>query len=340
MTTVHGAAVIGLGIGTEHVRAMRRQPDRFEIRAVCDPDEVRSSAVAERIGCDVQGMEEILARDDVEVVALATPPHLHREQIERVLRAGKHCVCEKPLVGTVAEVDDLAAIESESSGSVVPVFNYRFGHGLQKLALLHEEGVTGRLYAASMTLAWRRRADYYAVPWRGSRATELGGILLSHAIHGLDAFLHLLGPPERVYASVRTLVNDIETEDTAAAVLEMPDGGLITINATLGAAQEMSQHRFAFSGLTAESGLDPYTFTDEPWVFTGDTPEIDATIGSTLARFTPRRDGWTGQYERLADSLDSGGPPPVTLDDARRVIGLVEAMYRSSETGRPVEVTT
>jgi predicted dehydrogenase len=340
VTNVHGAAVVGLGIGTEHVRAMRRQPERFQIRAVCDPDATRSTAVAERIGAEVQDLDEILVRDDIELVALATPPHLHREQIEQVLRAGKHCVCEKPVVGTVAEVDELKAVEADSSGAVMPVFNYRYGHGFQKLALLHEAGLTGRLYAASMSLAWRRRADYYAVPWRGSKETELGGILLSHAIHGLDAFLHLLGPPERVYASVRTLVNDIETEDTAAAVMEMPDGGLITINATLGSALEMSQHRFAFAGLTAESGLEPYTFTDDPWVFHGDTPETSAAIESTLATFQPRRDGWTGQYERFADALDAGAPPPVTLDDARRAIGLVEAMYRSSETGRPVEVTT
>jgi predicted dehydrogenase len=340
MTDVHGAAVVGLGIGTEHVRAMRRQPERFLTRAVCDPDDARSSAVAQRIGADVQSFDEIPARDDIEIIALATPPHLHREQLEQILRAGKLCVCEKPLVGTVAEVDELAAIEADSAGSIVPVFNYRYGHGLQKLALLHEPGLTGQLYSASMTLAWRRRADYYSVPWRGTRATELGGILLSHAIHGLDAFLHLLGSPERVYASVRTLVNDIETEDTAAAVMEMPDGGLITINATLGSAVEMSQHRFAFSNLTAESGLEPYTFTDEPWVFAGDTPEASAAIESALDRFEPRRDGWTGQYERLADALDAGATPPTTLADARRAIGLVEAMYRSSETGRPVEVTT
>jgi predicted dehydrogenase len=165
MTDVHGAAVVGLGIGTEHVRAMRRQPERFLTRAVCDPDDARSSAVAQRIGVDVQSFDEILARDDIEIIALATPPHLHREQLEQILRAGKLCVCEKPLVGTVAEVDELAAIEADSAGSIVPVFNYRYGHGLQKLALLHEQGLTGQLYSASMTLAWRRRAAYYSVPW-------------------------------------------------------------------------------------------------------------------------------------------------------------------------------
>lgn len=322
---MRAAAVVGLGIGTEHVRAMRRLPDRFVVRAVCDPDESRSTAVAERIGADVQTLDEILRRDDIDVVALCTPPHLHREQIEQVLVAGKHCVCEKPLVGSMQHLDELEAIERASGARLMPVFNYRYGHGLQRLKHLVDLGVTGRLYSASMVLAWRRRAAYYAVPWRGKKATELGGILLSHAVHGIDAFLYLFGPPASVVARTATLVNDIETEDTAAAILEMPNGALITISATLGSAEEMSQHRFAFEHVAVASGLEPYTFTDDPWTFTPDTDP--ARIEEALATYVPRRDGWTGQYERFVDALDAGDAPPVTIDDARAVIGLVLEMY-------------
>ena len=315
--------MVGLGIGTEHVRAMRRLPERFQVRAVCDPDDTRSTAVAERIGADVQSLDEILRRDDIDVVALCTPPFLHREQIEQALTAGKHCVCEKPLVGSMAHLDEIAAIEAASPGHLMPVFNYRYGHGLQKLKLLVDRGLTGRLYSASMVLAWRRTAAYYAVPWRGKKATELGGILLSHAVHGIDTFLYLFGSPADVVARTATLVNDIETEDTAAAILTYADGSLITISATLGSFEEMSQHRFAFERLSAASGLEPYTFTDDPWSFTTD----DDAVTEALASYVPQRDGWTGQYERFADALDAGVPPPVTIDDARAVIGLVLEMY-------------
>lgn len=306
---------------------MRRLPERFQVRAVCDPDDARSGAVAERIGADVQTLDAVLGRDDVDVVALCTPPHLHREQIEQVLVAGKHCVCEKPLVGSMQHLDELAAVERTSAGVLMPVFNYRYGHGLQKLKVLVDRGLTGTLYSASMVLAWRRRAAYYAVPWRGKVETELGGILLSHAVHGIDAFLYLLGQPISVLARTATLVNDIETEDTAAAILEMQGGGLITISATLGSAEEMSQHRFAFEHVAVASGLEPYTFTDDPWTFVGDSADDQAAIEDALASYVPLRDGWTGQYERFADALDAGERPPVTIDDARAVIGLVLEMY-------------
>jgi predicted dehydrogenase len=260
-------------------------------------------------------------------VALCTPPHLHRQQLEQVLAAGKSCVCEKPLVGSMAHLEEIAAVEATSAGVLMPVFNYRYGHGLQKLKLLVDRGLTGRLYAASMILAWRRTAAYYAVPWRGKKDTELGGILLSHAVHGIDAFLYLLGRPASVLARHATLVNDIETEDTAAAILTYADGSLVTINATLGSFEEMSQHRFAFEHVSAASGLEPYTFTDDPWSF---VHESDA-ITEALASYEPQRDGWTGQYERFADALDTGAPPPVTIDDARAVIGLIMEMYDQSQ---------
>ena len=77
---VRGAAVVGLGIGTMHVRALRRLPDRFRVVAVCDPDESRATPVAERIKADVCSFEEVLGRDDVDIVHVCTPPALHLEQ--------------------------------------------------------------------------------------------------------------------------------------------------------------------------------------------------------------------------------------------------------------------
>jgi len=107
----------------------------------------------------------------------------------------------------------------------------------------------------------------------------------------------------------------------------MPDGALVTMSATLGSPEEVSQHRFAFANLAAASGTAPYTFTDDPWTFTADTPDVAAQIDEALAAYVPQRDGWTGQYERFADALDAGEPPPVTVDDARRAIALVEELY-------------
>ena len=71
----------------------------------------------------------LCARDDVDVVDLCTPPYLHVPQILQTLRAGKHVICEKPLGGSLADVDRVAAAEKRSGRRVMPIFQYRFGHG-------------------------------------------------------------------------------------------------------------------------------------------------------------------------------------------------------------------
>jgi predicted dehydrogenase len=253
-----------------------------------------------------------------------------------VLEAGKHAICEKPLVSSLREVDELARAESRSGRRIMPIFQYRFGHGIQKLKLLIAEGVAGTAYLATVETAWRRRPEYYHVPWRGKWATERGGALLSHAIHNHDLLCYVLGPPRRVYAYMTTRVNAIEVEDCAAAALEMADGSAASLGVTLGSPQEITRHRFSFSGLVAESNTRPYTNSGDPWTYVGDTPELTERIEQTLAEFRPLPEHYAGQFYRFYDALRSGGPLPVTLADARLSIELITAMYYSAETGQAV----
>lgn len=333
-----GAAVVGLGIGTMHVRALRRLPDRFRVVAVCDPDPARSTPVAERAGADVVTFDELLRRDDVDVVHICTPPALHLEQCVAALGAGKHVVCEKPLVGSLLDVDRLEEAEAAAAGRLMPVFQYRFGAGLQQVKALVDAGIAGDAYTASVDVAWRRRPEYYAAPWRGRWETELGGALTSQAVHALDMLTYVAGPVRRVFCRAVTRVNAIEVEDCAAASLELADGSLATVSVTLGSPEEVTRHRFHFAGFSAESGTEPYTSSSAPWRITPDTPEHGAAIDAALAGWPERPDEWQGQFERFADALDAGADPPVTLADARASIELLTALYWSARSGEDVEL--
>ena len=201
-----------------------------------------------------------------------------------------------------------------------------------------ERGVTGRAYLTTVETAWRRRPAYYAVPWRAKWATELGGPVVNLAIHAHDLVQYVLGPPRSVFAHLATLVNPVETEDCVAASLEMADGSLCTLSATVGSAHEISRHRFCFGNLSAESNTEPYRNTHEPWIFTADTPEIAAQVSAALASFTPLPEGFAGQFYRLHHALRTGGELPVTLADARAAIELMTAIYHSARTGAPVRL--
>ena len=126
------AAVVGLGIGLAHVRALRRLRDRFSLVAVCDPDESRSMPVAERTGAEVLPFDDLLERDDIEIVHICTPPSMHLEQCLAALAAGKYVVCEKPVVASLMDIDQLRDAETSAPGRIMPIFQYRFGNGDRK----------------------------------------------------------------------------------------------------------------------------------------------------------------------------------------------------------------
>jgi predicted dehydrogenase len=331
-------AVVGLGIGRSHLRGYASVADRFEVATLCDIDRKRAEDAAEEYGVAriVTDFADVCRMDDVDVVDICTPPHLHFEQILQTLDVGKHAICEKPLVSSLREVDEVSRAEAVANRRVMPIFQYRFGHGMQKLKLLIERGLTGTAYLGTVETAWRRRSEYYAVPWRGKWATERGGALLSHAIHNHDLLCYVLGAPKRLYAYTTTRVNDIEVEDCAAIALEMADGSAASSGVTLGSPQEISRHRFSFRGLVAESNTRPYADSADPWTFVGDSPEIDAHISAALADFQPLPEHYAGQFYRFYEAQETGGELPVTLADARRSIEMITAMYYSSETHESV----
>jgi predicted dehydrogenase len=332
-------AVVGLGIGQMHVWSWRRMKDRFTVAAVADVDDAKAREVGDRIGADVTTFEALLERDDVDVIDLCTPPSLHLEQVMAALEAGKHVVCEKPLVASLEHADRLAEVEAASTGRLMPIFQYRFGNGLQKVRALLDAGVGGRAYTSSVEVAWRRRAEYYAVPWRGRWETELGGVLLSQAVHALDMLTYVVGPPHRVFARLKTMVNDIEVEDCAAISMGMADGSLATVSCTLGSPEEITRHRFHFAGFSAESGTSAYESSSDPWTITPDHEGVQPAVDEVLDGWAARPEGWWGQFERFGDFLDGAtDDPPVTLADARASLELLTALYDSARRGVDVEL--
>lgn len=330
--------VVGCGIGRHHIRAYHSLPHRFEVVAVCDQDEARAreAATAHDASHVSTDLAELCRMDDVDVIDICTPSYLHFAQAHQALAAGKHVVCEKPVAGSLRDVDELMQAEARSGRRVMPIFQYRFGHGAQKLKLLIEAGITGRAFLTTVETAWRRRAEYYAAPWRGRWETELGGALLTLAIHAHDVLCYILGPVRSVFAHAATMVNPIETEDCVSASLEMADGSLASLSVTTGSAVEISRHRFCFSRLTAESNTQPYNNTADPWTFAGDSPEVERQIEAALAHFEPLPEGFEGQFYRFSDALQRGVELPVTLSDARASLELITAIYHSAQTGQPV----
>ncbi len=331
-------AVVGVGIGRRHIDAYRALPDRFKVAAICDIDKAALNGVAGHyhIPLTFSDFTELCCCNDIDVIDLCTPSFLHYSQIKEALAAEKHVICEKPIAASLKELDELSALEKTSDKRLMPIYQFRFGHGIQKLKFLIERNIAGKAYLSTVETAWRRRPPYYAVPWRGKWDTEMGGALLTLAIHAHDTLTYVLGPITSVFARTATRVNPIETEDCVSASLEMADGSLASLSVTTGSSQEVSRHRFCFSGFSAESHTHPYRNSSDPWTFTGDSPELTERIDDTLMNFVPLPEGFTGQFFRFYEALRHNTELPVTLNDARASLELITALYYSARTQQNV----
>ncbi len=334
-------AVIGAGIGALHVEGLLANQQGYQVAVVCDLDAERAAALAATAPGAVAetSYEAVLARSDIDLVDICLPPYLHFDTISAALAAGRNVLYEKPLVGSLVQVERLMRAAAQANRTVVPVYQCRFGNGLAGLRRLIEAGLAGRSLVASIVTHWNRPPEYYDVRWRGHKATELGGAILGHAIHPHDLLTFTLGPVRRVSAKVATRVNAIETEDCAAISLEMASGALVTSSVTLGAAEEITKLRFCFTELSAENpGVPPYHPSEGAWRFTARGARRQEEIDAVVAGVVPTQEAFAGLFEALHPALAGTAPWPLTLQDAYRSLELVSAIYYASATNTVVEL--
>lgn len=339
MSRIYTVAVVGGGIGRSHiVEGYEPNKDRYKVIAICDLDAERRDKLADEFGIErrVEKFDDLLAMDDLDIIDICTPPMVHYPMVIAALRAGKHVICEKPLVGSLAEVDEVIAEEQRSRGKLTPVFQYRFGDGIEQVKRIIVAGIAGKPFVGTVETLWRREAVYYSVPWRGKWKTELGGVLMTHAIHPHDIFTYLMGEPKSLFGRVATRVNDIEVEDCISASLEMESGALASFTATLGSADEISRIRLAFDNVTFESDHAPYNPGKLPWTILPRNDETKARIEALLADWQEVPSRFQTQMRRFWDALEGTAPMPVTSADSRRALEIVTAFYHSSETREEV----
>lgn len=339
MSRVLNVAVVGCGIGRSHiVEGYLPNADKFKVLALCDLDPQRLATIGDEFGIErrVTNYDDLLAMDDVDVIDVCTPPGVHFSMVMSALKAGKHVVCEKPLVGSLKQVDEVMEAEKSARGKLMPVFQYRFGDGIEQAKKIIDSGIAGKPFAGTVETMWRREAPYYAVPWRGKWKTELGGVLMGHAIHPHDIFTYLMGDISRVFGRVATRVNPIEVEDTISASLEMQSGALASFTATLGSVDEITRIRLQFENVTIESDHAPYNPGHALWKILPRNDEVKAKIEAALANWSHVPSRFQTQMARFYDAIIGGAPLPVTSADSRRSLELVTAFYHSSSTHQEV----
>jgi len=144
-----GAGIVGAGfIGPAHVEALRRLPG-VEVLALAGADAASARSKAERLGIGLSfgDYRELLAREEIEVVHVCTPNHLHYRMTRDALEAGKHIVCEKPLAVEAREARELVELASARRRVNAVHFNVRYYPLMRQLKRMVEKGEMGRIFS-------------------------------------------------------------------------------------------------------------------------------------------------------------------------------------------------
>jgi predicted dehydrogenase len=333
--------LIGCGrIAYKHLEAFK-ETENAKLVAVCDKNEELAKKIAEEQGCDYYtDYLEMLKRDDIDVVDVCTPNGSHPKFVIDIANHKKHVLTEKPMSLKVDDGERMIQACKDNCVRLFVIKQNRYNPPIVKLREAIDKGRFGKLFIGNITVRWTRPQDYYDQnEWHGSKDVD-GGMLFTQASHHVDMLQWMMGPIHSVQAKVDNLNHNIETEDTAVAILKFKNGAMGVIEATTctfpknleGSITILGEKGTVKIGGVAMNKIDHWEFAD----FENDDDSIKevATFPANVYGF-----GHKEVVKNVVNVLsDSENPcvPDVQGEEGLKSVRIIQAIYESSETGKEI----
>ncbi|HEX6623858.1 MAG TPA: Gfo/Idh/MocA family oxidoreductase [Pyrinomonadaceae bacterium] len=338
---IHVGILGGGNISETHARAAGETAGA-RVAAVYGENRERAARLARDYGGTLyDSLDAFLAHEPLDVVLVGSPSGLHAEQGAAAARRGLHVLVEKPIDITPARADLLIEECARAGVKLGVFFQDRVAPGVVRLKELVEAGALGRPILASGRVKWYRPPEYYGGSrWRGTWALDGGGALMNQGVHTVDLLLWLLGDVERVYAKAATALHRIEVEDTLVATLEFRSGALGTLEAATSVYP-------GYRRRVELTGTEGTLVLEHDRIVVADLRNPPADLNATTeesgnaSAASPVVSDVSGHRRILEDFLRAiadDTPPRCDGREGRRSVELVEAVYQSSRTGRPVDL--
>lgn len=326
------AGVIGLGYGRAHIPGCKAAG--VEVAAVCQRNRAQAEQVARKYGVPkvFDRWEDLVSLPELDLVIIATPPHLHHPIALRALELGKHVLCEKPLATNLREAREMVEAAARAKRVAVTGFNWRFTSGMQALAGLTTDGAVGRiLHVMATWLSGRFAAQDVPSTWRLDRALAGPGVLGDTAVHLVDLIRWRVGEFVRVAAQAAIAYPERTTpkgtpadaEDHVTFLGELSTGARATIQVSRVAHGYTMFHRLQLFGSAGALDYQVVGGRGKRW-FRGELRQVRPKQPFQPVKL---RGG-------LPKGLDPGDMSEVIA--GATIAPLVKAMVRGIRSGEPV----
>jgi len=325
---IHGAG----NVSAEYLRTFTRNP-HTAVRMITSRtvESARRRAAAFGLTCDVgDDLELLLRRDDVHLVVICTPNHLHAAEAMRAARAGKHLLVEKPIALSLEELQELVTVVQRAGVKAAAGFVLRWNPLVRLARHLLQEGTLGELVLAEAEYVAYVDSSRPGWDWKRRRAASGGAVLLL-GCHAVDALRYCAGEIVAVSAYGTHLGQQVfDYPSTVVAALRFAGGAVGKVSVTFQAHSPplLNLSLYGTRGTLRNNQL----YTRQ---FLGQTEY--ATIPTVLPTAPAAADS---RFQLAVDDFVA-----CVLEDREPVAGLTDAavthevclaIERSLETGRPV----
>ena len=326
MTAAPGVAVVGCGlIGKKRADALGHA--KLVACADIDPDRARrlaspSSAVHHT------DWREVVKRDDVNIVVVATTNNVLAEVSIGALEAGKHVLVEKPAARNVAELDSIIAAQKRSRRLVRVGFNHRYHPALVKAAELQRQGSLGEMMFVRGRYGHGGRVGYEK-EWRADPNLSGGGELIDQGVHLIDLARLFLGDFTRVDGYAQTLFWNMPVDDNAFLTLRTASDRTAFLHASCTEWKNLfSLEIYGRNGKLHAEGLGG-SYGLERLSFYRMLPEMGPPE-TTIWEFPRPDESWRVETAEFLEDIRLNRQPSANLDDARATLSIVAKIYERS----------
>jgi predicted dehydrogenase len=347
--------IIGAGaIGAHHTATAKRVG--VEVVGVADVNETAARALAQKEGVAVALADPLalLAIEDIDAVVVGVPNKFHKDLALAAMRAGKDVLLEKPMAMNVAECREINA-EAKAQKRIVQIgFVHRFTTVAQTAKRFIDDGTLGTIYHAKANM-YRRRGIPGLGGWFTTKQLSGGGPLIDLGVHVIDLAMHLMHFPrplrvsgkvyanfgprmkdylyEGMWAGPPRLEGEFDVEDAAHALIRFEGGLTLETNVT-------------WAGNFPENALPSLMG------FFGDKGGLTFQLGGNEVRIATEANGHNvdlvpklrpaehadDQLRHFVECVRTRKEPITSGEKGQVVQALIDAIYRSSEQDREVEV--
>ncbi len=350
--------VIGIGFGAQvHVPGL--QSEGWEVAALCSRNRDKATQIAQAAGVrDVHtDARELIRRDDLDAVAITTPPGAHCELAVAALSAGKHVLCEKPFAIDAKEATVMRDAADASGRTAMVCHEFRHTPQRGYIKQLLGDGYIGKFQLCTIELF----LDRYVTPqpraltWNAFNA-QGGGLLGALGSHYIDGLRYWFGEIASVYGHLGALRPDVldpatnrivkaETDDTFLFTLQFANGGLATMTSSF-AATPTRGARIVVMGergtlIAEQPGPNPM----EDGVVIGSRDGSALQPLDTPGEYLPFKDARDHRLmafrllvRDFTAGIDRGMSPAPNFTDGLRCQEVLDAVRESSRSGRKVEI--